>query len=98
MRVPGRPGARKSDDEHPLPTQDRVRRDDRLNLSEYLSAQDLAFDRQASPLVIVELDPFPAMRLPQDLVLGAQVLDDLLLRPIDPPGQNKIDCGRPYAS
>ena len=75
-------------DEHPVPAHDGVRRDDRPNLSEYLSARDLAFDRQASPLVVIEPDPLPAMRFLQDLVLSAQVFDDLLL-PIDPSGQDE---------
>jgi hypothetical protein len=72
-----------------VPAHDGVWRDDRPNLSEYLSAEDLAFDCQVPPLVVIEPDPFPAMRFPQDLVLGAQVLNDLLLLPVDPTGQDE---------
>ena len=71
--------------EHPVPAHDRVRRDDRVNRSDHRSPKDLPFNRRASLLVVVEPDPFPAaMRFTQGLVLGAQVLDDLLLLPVDP--------------
>ncbi len=51
-------------DEHPVPAHDRVRRDDRPNLSKYLSSEDLPFDRQTSPLVVIESDPFRVVRFP----------------------------------
>jgi len=76
-------------DEHPVPAQDRVGRYDRCNLSEYLTSEDLAFDCQASALVVIELDPLLAVRFAQDLVLGAQVLNNLLLLPVDPSGQDE---------
>ena len=71
-----------------MPAQDRVRRDDGTDLSEHLAAEDLALDRQASPLVVGEPDAFLAVRFLQDLILGAQILDDLLLLPIDPAGED----------
>ena len=52
------------------------------------STEDLALDRQASALVVVEPDPILAMSFLQDLVLGAQVLDDLLLLPVDQAGED----------
>jgi len=48
----------------------------------------LAFDRQASALVIIEEDSALADLFLEDLILGAKVLDDLLLLPIDPACQD----------
>jgi hypothetical protein len=51
--------------------------------------EDLAFDCQTAPLIIVEQDAFFAKLLFEDLVFCAQVLDSILLPVIDPAGQNQ---------
>lgn len=47
----------------------------------------LALDRQLAPLVVVEADLPIVIRFRQDLVLGAEVLDDLLQPPADQSGE-----------
>ena len=59
----------------PMPAQDRIRSYDSGNLLQHLPAEDLAFDRQTAPLVIVEQDAFLAELFFEDLVLSTQVLD-----------------------
>jgi len=71
-----------------VPAENRIRRKAGANLPKDLPAEDLAFDRQASALVVVEPDPFLAVSFLQDLVLGAQVLDGLLLLPVDQAGED----------
>jgi len=56
--------------------------------SQDLTAQHLAFDAQALALVIVQQDSPLAELLLQNLFLGAKVLDDRLLAPVDPAGKN----------
>ncbi len=41
-----------------MPTQDRVRREQRTNLVERLVSEALAFAGQASPLLVGQWDPF----------------------------------------
>jgi hypothetical protein len=55
---------------------------------QHLPAEDLAFNCQTTPLIIVEQDAFFAELPFEDLVLRAQVLDSILLPVIDPAGQN----------
>jgi hypothetical protein len=69
-----------------MPAQDRVWRNNVGDLSEHLAPDDLPFDSQASPLVVVEPDALLAVCFSQDLILGPQVLNDLLLLPVDPAG------------
>jgi hypothetical protein len=72
----------------PVPAQDGVGGEGGADLVEDLPAKDLAPDRQASPLVVVEPDPLLAVGLPQDLVLGAEIIDHLLLLPVDHAGKD----------
>jgi len=75
--------------ELPVPAEDGVGREGGTDFAEHLSPEHPALDRQAPPLVIVEPDPPLAVRLLHYLVLGAEVLDDLLLLPVDQAGQDR---------
>jgi hypothetical protein len=72
----------------PVPAADGVGREGGTDLAEDLPTEDLALDRQAATLVVDEPDPSLAVGLLQDLVLGAEVLDDLLLLPVDQAGED----------
>jgi hypothetical protein len=71
-------------DDHEL----MIARLDQLSRNEDLSAEDLALDREAAPRVVVEPEPPLARGLLEDVVLGAQILGDLLLLPVDQAGQD----------
>jgi hypothetical protein len=71
-----------------MPAEDRIGRNNGGNLQQYFAAQDFAFDGQATTLVIAEKNSLPAQLLFEDLILGDQVFDDLLLLPVEPAGQN----------
>jgi len=58
-------------------------------LGEKLAAEDFGFDGQTSALIVIEQDAPFAELLPEDLVFGAQVVDDLLLLAIDPTGEDE---------
>ena len=51
------------------------------------AAQDLGLHGQAASLIIVEEDPFLAELFSEHVVLGPQVVDDLLLLLVDPSGE-----------
>src|SRR5262249_37557719 len=55
---------------------------------EQLAAEDLGFDGQAAPLVIVEYDTALAELLLEDFVFGAEVVDHVLLLAIHPAGKD----------
>src|ERR1019366_4277102 len=55
----------------PMPAQNGVRREQRTDLVQELATQDLAFDGQAAPLIVVEQDPFLAVLLLEHLVFRA---------------------------
>ena len=67
-----------------MPPQDRVRCNDRCQLLQQLSAKLLALHSQTSTLVIGEQNPLLPKLFFQNLVLGPQVLDHLLLLLVDP--------------
>ena len=71
-----------------MPTQNRVRRYQSSDLGKYLPAQNLALDGQPATLIVIEKNsPFTDLFF-ENLVLGAEVLDDLLLLSIDPAGED----------
>ena len=70
-----------------MPAKDGVRRKQGTELFELLSAKNLSFDCQSSPLVIVQLNSFLANFFFKYLVLGPQILDHFLLLAIDPAGK-----------
>ena len=71
-----------------MPSKDRVRGKQRANLFEHLASKYLASGRQPPPLVIVQQYTFRTKFLFEDLILGPEVLDDLLLLAIDPAGED----------
>jgi len=72
----------------PMPTKDGVRGDHGIDFLQRLATQYLSFDGQAAALVIGK-DAFLTELLFQHLVLGAQALQDFLLMPVDPAGQDQ---------
>ncbi len=76
-------------DELSVPAQERVGRDDPGQFVETLAAEHLAFDGQASTLIVVEQNPTLAELFSQHLILSQQILDRVLLVSIDPAGQNQ---------
>ena len=70
-----------------MPVHNRIRSHDRGRLLEHLPPEDLAFDRQAVPLVIIEDAFFPEL-LSEHAILDAKIFDDVLLSLIDPAGQD----------
>lgn len=75
--------------EHSMPAQDPVWREQRSDFFEPFASEDLTFDGQPSPLIIVEQNSLLAELLYKHLVFGSQVLDCLLLLPIDPRCQDQ---------
>ncbi len=71
-----------------MPTQDGIGSDDRGYFQQGLTPQELAFDGQAAPLIVVQEDAFLAELLHQHLDLCTLKLNDRLLVPIKPSGQN----------
>jgi len=70
-----------------VPAKDRVWCNQRADLFKHLPTQNLAFDGQPMPLVVVQQYAFPAELLLEHLILSPEVLDHNLLLPIDPAGQ-----------
>jgi hypothetical protein len=61
-----------------VPAENGVEREAGSDFAEDLPTDRLAFDRQASPLVVTAPDPSLAVGFLQDLVFGPEVLDDSL--------------------
>jgi hypothetical protein len=72
-----------------MPPENRIRSHDRGQLLEHLPPEDLAFDGQAPPLVVVEQDSVLSERLSEDPILRQEVLDGVLLSAIDPAGEDQ---------
>lgn len=58
-----------------------------------LTAKRFGFHRQQSALPIGQQKPASTELFAQHLILGTQVIDYLLLLPIDPSGQDHSICG-----
>ena len=69
--------ARSDADDH-QPGEDRVRRDDRRNLAEELTAEPFGFRGEAAPLRVAQSEP--------NSVLFEQILDDSLLSAVHEAG------------
>jgi hypothetical protein len=95
--VLGRPGRRAFEpsyflgNERPIPAQDGVRRDDADDARQPTPAEDLASYGQAPALVVGEAEPSRSVRGAQDPVLLEQIVNDRLLLPVDPAGEQKND-------
>jgi hypothetical protein len=72
-----------------VPGQQRIGRDDAGEATQGGSAKNLGPDRESAPLVVRQPNPSLAELLPQDPVLLAEVLDDVLLPVIDPAGNSE---------
>src|SRR5882762_11306007 len=79
--------------ERPIPPQDRVRCDDAGYAREPTAAEDLAFHGQAAALVVREAEPSGSERCAKNPVLLEQVVNDCLLLPVDPAGEEENDEG-----
>ena len=93
--VHGRPGRRWFEpsyfcgDELPVPPQDGVGCHDAGDVREAAPAEDLAFHGEAASLVVGETQPSGSVRRAEDPVLLEQVVNDRLLLPIDPAGDQQ---------
>jgi len=70
-----------------VPTQDRVRREQRPDFPQPFAAENLGLHGQPTPLVIRQQDPFASMGFPEHAIFRGQVVDDLLLLAMDQPAR-----------
>ena len=73
-------------DKLPEPTQKGIRRDDAGNLVPHLRIQGFRLDRQTTTLVVRERDATSLEVFLVDADLLFEILDGLLLAPVDPAG------------
>ena len=73
----------------PMPSKDGVRRHDGSDFLQCLATQQFSCDGQAAPLVIGKQDALLEKLLFKDLVFDLQILDDFLLMPVDPAGEDE---------
>ena len=71
-----------------MPSQNRVRRDDRGDLAQRLAPESLSTHGQPTSLIIGEPEPAAAQLAPQDSILFHQIRHDVLLVPIEPAGES----------
>ena len=75
--------------EFAMPAENRIRSHDGGQLLKHLPPEDLAFDGQPPPLVVVEQDSVLPELLSENPILRQEVLDGVLLSAIDPAGQDQ---------
>jgi hypothetical protein len=61
-----------------------VRRDNRGDVPQHVSAECLSLRRQTTLLIVCELQPCGAELFPHGAVLVLEVVDDVALLPVDP--------------
>jgi hypothetical protein len=71
-----------------MPTQNRIRGDDRRDSQHSLAPEDLAFAGQAAALMVVQQNPFPAECFLEDPILDAEVFHHGLLPAVEPTGES----------
>ena len=76
-------------DEVPVPSQNRVGRDDRRDLRQHPTTQPFAEGGQPSPVTIRQPQTLMAQLRLQDAVLFAQVQDDLVLFVLEPAEEGR---------
>ena len=76
-------------DELPVPAEQRVRRDDRRDLAQRLTAQPVGSRGKFPPVVIGEPEAPPTQLPPQDPILLDQVRQHLALPPVQPAGDRE---------
>ena len=67
-----------------MPSEQRVRRHDRVQLEKCLASDRLRFPRKKSPFSIGEPKPFASQLLFQQPILGLEEFDDRQLMPVNP--------------
>ena len=75
-------------DEFAMPAKDCVRSNEAGQFLQHLATDDLAFDCQPPPLVVVEQNPLLPELLPEYPILRAKVGNCILLLTVDPAGEN----------
>src|SRR5215218_9757752 len=76
-------------DELPVPSEQRVRRDDRRDLTQGLTAQPVGSRGKRPPVVIGESQAPPTQLPPQNPILLDQVREHLALPPVQPTGHRE---------
>ena len=71
-------------DQHPVPSEQGIRRDQRADFRQQLAAEHLGLNGQPPPLVVAQENALLAQLFLVHLVLGPQVVNHLLLLPMDP--------------
>ncbi len=72
-----------------MPAENCVESKQLADFFKHLPAQNLAFDGQSPPLLIVQQKAFLAGFLSENLILSLQILNDNLLLPVDPAGEDE---------
>ena len=72
-----------------MPAQNGVRRNQRADFAQQCAPQNFPFDGQPAPLIVIQQNPFLALQFLEYLILGAKILDDLLLLLVDPSSQDR---------
>src|SRR6516162_4160171 len=70
-----------------MPSQERCRRHDSRQLMKHTPAQFLGPDRQASALIVIEMQPLASQLLSQHAVLFLQKVDHILLSLVHPASE-----------
>jgi hypothetical protein len=76
-------------DELPVPSEQRVRRDDRRDVTQGLAAQPVGSRGKPPPVVIGESEAPPTQLPPQDPILLDQVRQHFALPPVQPAGHRE---------
>ena len=71
-----------------MPTQNRIRCEQRAEFLQSFATEDLTLQREAATLVIVEQDSFLSKLLLENSIFGSQIFDHFLLLAIDPASEN----------
>ena len=74
-------------DQRPVPRQQRVRRHHRRDISQDAASERLGFRRQSTALNVGEPQASGPDLLPEDTVLFLEIVDDIALLLVHPPGE-----------
>ena len=74
-----------------MPGQQGVRSNDRGHIGKRLVAQLLGPNRQTAVLLVIESQPPITELLPQDPILFAEIVNDVLLLLVEPAGERNRD-------
>jgi Integrase core domain len=76
-------------DELPMPSQNRVRRDDRSDLAQDAPSEPVARDGEPPPIVIRQLEPLPTQLTSKDPILFYEIRQGASLLAIQPTSQDR---------